>query len=745
MHSSSFGRVRGVLAVAILVALAACGESGASSNGAAGGGAVAATPTGVPRIGDPRAALPSPAAAPAGDRIAAATSLAEQVRGGGERGAAALLTALRLSGIGVRGANGEMIVDPVRPYQGTIINAWEIRPLVALARRERTVLIPLEELALLVRTVAPPTRDVAIEAQLIDGIRHHATDSASALNFWANFVAALGDDDAAFGAPAPGTAGEEERVVLNGLQASLLMRRLATDILVRANPPQASSPLLAPLRWLAPRPLYAAASPAQCQLTETGQTIMDLTAFGSGAVVGGVKVGDLGFGGLMEAIFGEGTKAADRASLTGKVAAAFLGYAQFIMTYLAVDAEITLDQPPLPRTREPGPQTGETRNLVAVITMNTGDEQAVNCFRMMFNSVGLDFSLPQGGPAKGAMVAWRGIEGFDQAAEALHRGPEAIVQFVDDPANRIQNSASPQTSRNAIINQKADDNGTVRITVEGRGQKKPLPRDVGRVAKQATVGIQVALKGADLFGDVKDAASAGMAGAAGLVTLPLDLLYRMKWFSAAQLTFPVLDWGAGKGWSGTVDVVLRTAGAGDEPMVPGSTYKETRATRIRFDFTNGVGAWSGSESRWRFEETIVPSRYCSLVRRFNAREKLQGSGAAILEVGDEAPGDDERPPEDGDNPLAFVSISYDAERTAIGVGGLRLEGLQTGTETSCVGTERVDGEAGRSYFPLGSTYGTMPDPMKATELNGSASWPYEDEGAGTKGIIMMTWKLHRTR
>jgi hypothetical protein len=180
-------------------------------------------------------------------------------------------------------------------------------------------------------------------------------------------------------------------------------------------------------------------------------------------------------------------------------------------------------------------------------------------------------------------------------------------------------------------------------------------------------------------------------------------------------------------------------------MMPGTTYKGTRATRIRFDFTNGVGAWSGSESHWRFEETIIPAEDCSVVRRSNLQERLHGSGAAILEVGDEVPGDDERPPEDGDNPLAFVSISYDPERTAIGVGGLRFEGLQTGSETSCGHTQRVDGESGRSYFPLGSTYGTMPDPMKSTELNGSASWPYEDEGAGTKGIIMMTWKLHRTR
>lgn len=59
--------------------------------------------------------------------------------------------------------------------------------------------------------------------------------------------------------------------------------------------------------------------------------------------------------------------------------------------------------------------------------------------------------------------------------------------------------------------------------------------------------------------------------------------------------------------------------------------------------------------------------------------------------------------------------------------------------------ERLDGESGRNYYPLGSTYTASPDPRKQTELNGSAANPFEDEGDGTKGIIMMKWKLRRSQ
>ncbi len=736
-----------LLTAVLSLAFVACREDGTSSGStpSTGGPTSGTQPTAAAPIGDPLAPLPAPAAAPSGGRVATAMALATQVRGGGEPGAAALLTALRLSGIGVRGANGEMLVTPASPHQGTVVEAWEIRPLVALAREHRTVLVPLEELAMLVRAAAPQLGATDVEAELLAGIRRHATDDASPLAFWATFTSALGGTTAGFGEPDLLGAGDAKDVVVNGLQASLLVRRLGTDLLVRAHPTRAASPFRAPLEWFAPRPLHAAAPPRACQLSPVQQTITDLVAYGSGVVVGGAKVGDLGFGGLMDAIFG-GTKAADAVGFATKAAGALLAYGQFAMTYNALEAEIALDDPPLPRTREPRPRSGEQRKLVASIRMTTGDEQAVNCFRMMFNSVGLDFSLPQDGPAKGATVAWTGIEGFNQAAEALHRGPEAIVQFVDDPANRIQDgSAWRFASANAVVNQKTGDDGTVRIAVEGRGQKQALPRGAGRVTKHATVGIQVALKGADLFGDMKDASTAAMGGAAALLSLPVDLLYRMKWASAAKLTFPVRDWGEGKGWSGTVDVIIRTSGGGPDPMMPMSSYKGSRATKVSFDFTNNVGSWRASETLWRFEETLLPDGECRVARRRNVRTTLRGGGDAVLQVGEEGPSDARRPPEDADDPVAFVDFGYAPERTAIGVGEIELTGTETGTETSCGTTTPVNDESSRGYHPLGSTYARIPNPLEQSELSGTSTWPFEDEGQGTKGIITMSWRLHRTQ
>ena len=750
--------VRGIATIVVVaLAGAACGGDAGSSSGGASGRSDGHSP---PPIGDPRAALPAPAPTPDGSSAATAVTLAQQVRGGGEGGAAALLAALRLSGIGVRGPNEEMAVDPVRPAQGTMIEAWEIRPLVALAREERPVLIPLGELALLIHSTLPELADAPIEQYFMDGVRGHTTDLESPLAFWANFVNALGGSHPALGEPDLVTAGDPRAVVVNGLQASLLLRRLGTDLLVRAHPSDAHSAFLAPLRWLSPEPLYAAEAPRPCTLTPAEQTIMDLTAFGTGAIIGGVKSGDLGFPGLMEYLGKKGVPGVEAIGKFTSVAGIVLSYAQFLQTYSALEADLAIDQGPLPRTKELRPKTGEQRKLVASIHFTTGDGQAINCFRIMLNSAGLDFTVAQNGPVKGAKVAWTGISGFNQAAAVLHGGPEAIVQFVDDPANRIQSGDNWTFSGgNAVVNQTADDNGTVHIAVEGRGQSKPVPDGAGRVVKEATVGIQVAVKGADLFGDAKDAASTAMAGTAGLTTMPLEILYRMKWATAGTLTFPVLDWGKGKGWSGWVDVTIRGSGHLDN-MVATIPLASTRSryTSVRFDFTNGRGTWTGRETNLLAQSG--PLLVACTMQARKTRSVASGSGLALLEVGDEGPDFATLPAEygqDGDR-SSRVDLSYSTEgQSALGVGVVELTGKEMGTFIACgagaSGLIQVimpyDEEVKITHIPLGSAYGKLPDPSRQTTLRGSLTSPFEEEEYPTeptiKGTITMRWDLKRTR
>jgi hypothetical protein len=756
-------RIRGTRGIALIGLLAltsfSCGGGDASATndpagGGAGGAHASASGAGtddVAPIGDPRAPLPEPVAVPANGGPELAAMLAEQVRGGGEEGAAALLTAFRLSGIGVRGPNGELAVDPVRPAQGTVIEAWEIRPLVALAREQRTMLIPLEELALLIRETAPELAKAPIEQLLLDGLRQHATSSGSPLAVWASFVSALGSTHPDLGEPDLLTAGEPRDVVVNGLQASLLLRRLGTDLLVLANPPSARTSFLAPLKWLSPKPLHAAQSARPCTLTPEAQLIMDVAAFGAGVAVGGAQVGDLGFPGLVGILKDAGVPGAEGVDRFTKVAGVVLAYAQFLQTYSMLEATLDMDQPPLPRTRETRPRTGERRNIVATIRLSSGDAQALNCYRILLNSVGLDYTLPQDGAAKGAQVAWTGIHGFNQAAEALHGGPEAIVQFVDDPANRIQDgSAWRFTSSNAVVNQTADENGVVRVTVEGRGQRKPVPRDAGRVVKQATVGLQVALKGADLFGDMKDAASTAMGGATGLLTMPLELLYRMKWASAGRLTFPVLDWGEGNGWSGTLDVSIRASGGGSKQPLDHMKYTASRFTTLHFDFTNGVGTWTGRQTVMRKGWLALPDMPGCAQGPRQTQARLSGQGPAWLEVGEERPPEARVPRDDENTRVASVGFGYSPERTALGISAINFAGREVGTEVTCgPNLQRVivpvNVESSLSYYPLGSTYGHLPDPMKADALSGSYSGPFEDEDLGIKGYITMQWELSRTR
>jgi len=196
-----------------------------------------------------------------------------------------------------------------------------------------------------------------------------------------------------------------------------------------------------------------------------------------------------------------------------------------------------MDAPPLKRTKRMSPQTGERKELTAVVRMNIGNAQMLNCFRIMLNAVGQDFSLANDGPVKGAHVLWYGVDGFDQAAAALHGGSEAIVQFVAPEDSRIQGGGDASSGLNAVTNAVTGEDGKVKIGVEGRGQRKNLPDDATAITKSAKVRLQVALKGSDLLGDVQEATGTAAGGIVGLAGVPLSILSRSQWASAVITPF----------------------------------------------------------------------------------------------------------------------------------------------------------------------------------------------------------------
>jgi hypothetical protein len=205
------------------------------------------------------------------------------------------------------------------------------------------------------------------------------------------------------------------------------LRRLATDAALAAGDgtstgAKKTAALFDTLReWVTPT-LHAQGQ-TPCRLSDRTQQIMDIAAFGSSMAWGGFEVGGMGLPGIMQRL------GLDKLGGAAAFVSTLLSYAQFIATYAALEAQVTMDAEPLVRTKKMSPQTGERRQLTAIVKLNVGNAEMLNCFRAMLIAVGLDFSLANNGPVKGARVRWYGVDGFDQAEAVLHGGSEAIGQF----------------------------------------------------------------------------------------------------------------------------------------------------------------------------------------------------------------------------------------------------------------------------------------------------------------------------
>jgi hypothetical protein len=498
---------------------------------------------GLAALGAPDDPLPPtfPASSVADDAVDA---LAQQVLAGTPDSLPALITALQGSGIGVLGPGNTSDVKPAEPWQGIVLQRWEVRTTAMMVLQERSVSFTLPNLTDFLVEVIPQLKGAPIDQLIVKDLRALAESPVPTKRFFGRFIAALGRN--AVSHEPYDLRGDVDATAIHfdGVQASLIVRRLATDFLMldgaaREVTGRKAARVLDRLPgWLAPT-VFAQSLP--CTLSETERTIMDLVGLGSQLGFGGVQVGDLGFEGLTERI--------DRSGKLGNfqtIANTLLAYAQFIAVYAALEADVTLDAPPLVRTRKTAP-AGERRQLTAVIKLNIGNAQMVNCFRQILNLAGLDFSLPNDGPVKGAVVTWYGVDGFDQAAAALHGGSEAIVQFVSSGSQRIVNAVT-------------GDDGKVQIGVEGRGQRQNLSNDATEVPKSARVRLHVALRGADFFGDLSEAAGTAAGGLGGLPSVPIGILSRMQWASVGHYTFPVTDWRDGPPrWAGTITYTKVTA------------------------------------------------------------------------------------------------------------------------------------------------------------------------------------------
>ncbi|MHB1006784.1 MAG: hypothetical protein ACYC3S_14240 [Chloroflexota bacterium] len=496
------------------------------------------------------APLPAQSPMPQGSPDQAAATLAGLVLKGGEETMPALLTALQAAGFGVRGSDGALLLKPAEPSQGLVFDDWEVRLMVESARH--AAFVPLSNLAEVLGSPLEELKGAPMDTFILSGIKAHAQDKPSPLRFWAQFIAELGRQ--AQGHEQYDLLGRVDpaKVQLDPIQLSLILHRLAGDVYFLSKSPTASASPTKPQEWWGVQTAYAAGTDnLACTLSDTESEILDIAAMGM----------TTGFGELMGYLDDKGMAKAGKIGKASGYASIVLAYAKLVWVYAAFDLKIELQgSGPLKRTKamRPGGH-GEQRNLAATVKLNIGQAQTLNCFRLMLNSAGLDFDLPNDGPVQGAHVQWRGLDGFNEAAAALHGGPEQIVRFVDKDGNRIQGGGDASTGENAITNQSTDGNGQAFIEVEGVGQREEIGKEATQDKKEeATVEVKVQIQPANLFQDLKDAAGTALGGPAGLLTIPADLMYRTRWAFSGSHTFTVLDWQEAGGWHGTITETTTT-------------------------------------------------------------------------------------------------------------------------------------------------------------------------------------------
>lgn len=515
--------------------------------------------------------LPEPLRRPQGNEDEVAATLARLVSAGDEQSSPALLAAIMAAGFAVRDSDGS-VMQTVEPGQGLLFEAWEVAAMGKMYGERKTVTLSYLTDAF---KAIPELKRVPLATILLEGIRAHAQNNQSPLRFWACFIVELGRQaDEPYDMLAEA---DPQSVRLDAIQSALIMRRLYGDFygfaerskqastgfegdklrgvnsrLATADAtPRTSIFVRASLQEDAPHFIrqHAARSPQPIQQSSPcgplgrgdASTILDA----------GATILTTGWGSLMDYL------GAEKYARFLNIANILLAYAKFIATYAALETEITVEDPPLVRTKDSVP--GERRLLVAKVTMNVGKWENVNCIRTALNvATGLDFSLMSDGPMEGVEVNWHLNEGGDQS---FSQGKKQIVGFWNG-GPRIQDAGTyagiPGKGGVPVGNatrSKTNKDGLAGVYLEGSPQVPYVGSPFLPVMKQAVVRTTIKLKGGDIKGDAVDIAGQALGGVGGLITMPTELLYRTDWASTATLTVPVKDWeSCDRGWSGTITV-----------------------------------------------------------------------------------------------------------------------------------------------------------------------------------------------
>lgn len=293
-------------------------------------------------------------------------------------------------------------------------------------------------------------------------------------------------------------------VALNAIQYGLLTQRLAPELLLRGKKfaPQSLMPAAFKVWGLD-------AKTAPCTMTDTEGLIMDATATG----IGTMAPGFLEF--LVENKFATSTGFDKFVKISGG-ANIVLNYVKLAWSVAAFKATLKAEKNPLTRTKTK--VAGEQTNVAAQFSMDGGNAQIVNCFRPALNLVGIDFSLPQGGPLVGSLVEW-------QIATRIGSENDVIQTVGVDPNH-----------------QETDSTGRSEITVEGKPQKTDLSqKKLVQIDRTVEILASVNLKNKNPKQDAIDLFS-GLSGIGALWSLPVEVLNRAPLLFNAKTKLIVHDW-----------------------------------------------------------------------------------------------------------------------------------------------------------------------------------------------------------
>lgn len=584
--------------------------------------------------------LPAPLAQPGGPPEQTAAELATRVMAEDEQSTAAWLTALQLSGFSVRGDDGSLAIESVKPGQGILIDAWETAAIAKLLGDGMH--IRLTDLGVAFARTMPPLKDAPVATLLLQGLRTAAQGTQPAMRFWADFIAELGRKAASpYDLLAPDV--DPAKVELDAMQVSLILRRLAADLIIvkggKGQPDPASS-LLEPSYEVAGGPFVQeggdGAKPP-CTLKELEAQILDSNAYVAGK----------GFDTLLEYLSEHGMEGAGKFSTATSIANAVLAIVKLIAYYACMETEITMSgEPPLVRTQKQF-ENGEKRTLTATVRENIGKWQVLNCTRLALNGANLDISLPNDGPVAGVKTQWVLTSGGYDVNHGQFSEPFVELVFPDGTP-QVQSASVPVTDASAP---KTDEEGHTTIDIEGVKQKEKL-RNPLPLMKQAQVRFTVAAKPVTMSQDLIDAVGVGALGGATLAFGgPVEMLLRSNIYYSKALNIPVKDWqSCDGGWGGSITYtstyhLVRTSQQGfTETFARDDTTTSVISLRGSAEGeAGGSGASHGSyaghyEHKEVSIDTWPPNRF-SGAATITATETTAavGGGEATVEIS--APGD----------------------------------------------------------------------------------------------------------